>query len=158
MSTAKLFAFTSYPAPHAWRVAWGDVVANVAGAAPLTVGGALAGVRIDPADLGSAARIDIRATAQRVTTTAGGETMTVQVMAGDTVLNALLGPAGAGAVLQSDTALHYFATPTPRLVFGTADVVLPDGPIVLSIRINGGNPQTGSARFLSLSATAWCAA
>jgi hypothetical protein len=155
MSTPKLFAFASYPAPHVWRVAWGDVVANIAGATPLTVGGALAGLRIDPADLGSAARIDIRATAQRVASTAGGESMAVQLMASETVLNALVGSASAGAILQSDTALHYYSTPTPRLVWGLSDVPLPDGPIVLSIRLNGGNPQTGAARFLSLTATTW---
>jgi hypothetical protein len=81
--------------------------------------------------------------------------MTAQLMAGETVLNTLLGPAGAGAVLQTDTALHYYADPTPRLVWGLSDVPLPDGPIVLSVRLNGGNPQTGAARFLSLSATTW---
>jgi hypothetical protein len=154
MIVTQYYASNGYRS-HIHRLAWGDVVPNVAGATPLTVGGSLAGVRLPVNALGRVARIDIRATAQRVASTAGGESMAVQLMAGETVLNALVGSASAGAILQSDTALHYYSTPTPRLVWGLSDVPLPDGPIVLSVRLNGGNPQTGAARFLSLTATTW---
>lgn len=140
---------------EAIRTAWGDVVANVSGEAPLTVEGQTAGFSI-PAGLAPVMRLDLRATAQRVAASAGGETATVQLMCNGLVLNALGGPPQAGAILTGDAVVHVRPLPNFGAVlnWGLTEATT-QGPLVFSLRIFGGNPQTAAIRFLSLSAVGW---